>query len=223
MAAPSSESGEGRVAIVTGGSRPLGRATVRRLATLGYAVVISYLHDQRTAESTVTAVLDERGAAVAIRADVADELDVERLFGQTIETFGSVDAVVHAVRGRVTSGSLTEVTIDAFEEMCRTNVRGAFIVNRAAGRQVSDGGGIVNVFSSPGPSAVAAYGAYAATTAALDRLTRVLSVEVRERGVTVNGVALDVDEPRAPARVADVVTYLLSDTGHSITGHVINL
>jgi 3-oxoacyl-[acyl-carrier protein] reductase len=196
---------------------------VRRLATLGYAVVVSYLHDQRTAESTISAVLDERGTAVAIRADVADELDVDRLFAQTVETFGSVDAVVHAVRGRVIAGSLSEVTTDAFEEMCRTNVRGAFVVNRAAGRQVTDGGGIVNVFSSPGPSAVAAYGAYATTTAALDRLTRMLSVEVRERGVTVNGVALDVDEPRAPARVADIVTYLLSDAGRAITGHVLHL
>src|SRR5262245_44566989 len=101
MVIASRGAGEGRVAIVTGGSRGMGRETIQRLASLGYAVVVNYVHDQRTAESTVDAVLDGRGAAVAIRADVADLLDVERLFSQTIETFGAVDAIVHAVRGHV--------------------------------------------------------------------------------------------------------------------------
>ena len=84
---------DGRVVIVTGGSRGVGRETVQRLASLGYAVVVNYVHDQRTAEATVEAVLKARGAAVAIRADVADALDVERLFDQSAETFGVVDAV----------------------------------------------------------------------------------------------------------------------------------
>ena len=112
--------GESRVAIVTGGSRGMGRETIKRLASLGYAVVVNYVHDQRAAESTVEAVLEGRGTAVTIRADVADVLDVERLFAQTIETFGAVDAVVHAVRGHVAPSPLTEVAVDDFDEMCRT-------------------------------------------------------------------------------------------------------
>ena len=67
------------VAIVTGGSRGIGRATIDRLASCGYAVVVNYLHDQRAAEATVDAVLAVRRAAVAVRADAADDLDVERL------------------------------------------------------------------------------------------------------------------------------------------------
>ena len=64
----------------------------------GYAVVVDYLHDQRAAESTVELVLADNGVAVAVRADVADEVDVQRLFAETIDLFGGIDVVVHAVR-----------------------------------------------------------------------------------------------------------------------------
>jgi 3-oxoacyl-[acyl-carrier protein] reductase len=215
--------GKGRVAIVTGGSRGMGRATIQRLASLGYAVVVNYVHDQRTAEDTVDEVLDARGAAVAIRADVADALDVERLFEQTIETFGAVDAVVHAVRGHIAAAPLTEVAFDDFDEMCRTNIRAAFIVNRMAARQVSSGGAIVNLFGSVGATELPSYGGYATTTAAVDALTRVLASELRARDITVNGLSLGVEEACAPGRVADVVTYLVGHEGHGITGHVIRL
>jgi 3-oxoacyl-[acyl-carrier protein] reductase len=215
--------GKGRVAIVTGGSRGMGRETIQRLASLGYAVVVNYVHDQRTAESTVDAILEARGDAVAIRADVSDLLDVERLFGQTIETFGAVDAVVHAVRGHVAETPLTQVAFDDFDEMCRTIIRATFIVNRMAARQLRDGGAIVNLFSSVDTSALPSYGAYATTVAAVETLTRVLACELRERDITVNGVSLEVESTCTPSRVAEVVAYLLGDGGHSITGNVIRL
>ena len=212
-----------RVAIVTGGSRGMGRETVERLARLGYAVVVNYVHDQRTAESTVESVLEGRGAAVAIRADVTDVLDVDRLFTQTIETFGAVDAVVHAVRGHVAASSLTDLPLDDFDEMFRTSLRATFIVNRMAASLLSNGGAIVNLFSSVAASALPAYDGYAPTAAAVDTLTRVLALELVERDITVNGVSLEVDKPCAPSRVAEVVTYLLGNDGHGITGHVIHL
>jgi 3-oxoacyl-[acyl-carrier protein] reductase len=201
----------------------MGRETIQRLASLGYAVVVNYVHDQLTAESTVDAVLADRGAAVAIRADVSDALDVERLFDQTIETFGAVDAVVHAVRGHVAPARLTEVAFDDFDEMCATNIGATFNVNRMAARQLRTGGAIVNLFSSVAPPVLPAFGAYAATNAAVDALTRLLALELRERDITVNAVSLDVDKACAPGRVAEVVTYLLGDEGHGITGHVIHL
>ena len=209
--------------IVTGGSRGMGRETILRLAGRGYAVVVNYVHDQRTAESVVETVLDGRGAAVAIRADVADVLDVERLFAQTIETFGTVDAVVHAVRGHVAATPLTEIGLDDFDEMCRTNIRATFIVNRMAARQVNRGGAIVNLFSSVEPSVLPVYGGYAATAAAVEALTRVLALELRERDVTVNAVALAADKACEPSRVAEAVTHLLGETGHAVTGQVIRL
>ena len=138
----------GRVVIVTGGSRSVGRTAVQRLARLGYAVVVNYLHDQPAAAAIVDAVLEARGAAVAIRADVADELDVERLFAQTIEAFGAVGAVVHSVPGQVVATSVMAATVDDFDEMYKTNTRAMLLVNRCAAGQVREGGAIVNVFSS---------------------------------------------------------------------------
>jgi 3-oxoacyl-[acyl-carrier protein] reductase len=85
---------EDAVVIATGGSLSIGRAVARELASRGYAVVVVYLDDQNAAEATVEEVLAAGGTAVAVRADLTDELDVERLFAEAIAAFGGVDAVV---------------------------------------------------------------------------------------------------------------------------------
>lgn len=189
----------GRVAIVTGGSRGVGWATIHRLASLGYAVVVNYAHDQRTADSTVEAVLAQNGTAMAVRADVDDDGDVERLFAETVEAFGPIDAVVHAVRGRVDAAPVGEIALAEFDALLRTNVRAAFIVNQMAARQVRDGGAIVNLASSVPDSLLPAYGAYATTVAGADALTQMLALELRDRGVSVNRVSLEADSRRLPA------------------------
>jgi len=160
---------------------------------------------------------------MAVRADIDDELDVERLFTETIEAFAAIDAVVHAVRGRVTATSVAKTALAEFDALLRTNIRATFIVNRMAVREVRNGGAIVNPFSSVITTPRPAYGAYAATTAATDALTRVLALELRDRDITVNGVSLEADDGRPPGRVADIIAYLLSDAGHGITGQVIHL
>src|SRR6185312_2290360 len=153
------------VAIVTGGSRGIGRAGVGVLARRGYAVVVDYLHDPRSAESTVEAILAGNGVAVAVRADVADDLDVERLFAEAIEAFGAVDVVVHAVRGRAGATPVADVDLVEFEALCRINTRGSFLVNREAARRLRDGGSIVNLTSSTMHTAVPGSGVDAATSA----------------------------------------------------------
>jgi 3-oxoacyl-[acyl-carrier protein] reductase len=213
----------GRVAIVTGGSRGVGRTTIRLLAARGYAVVVNYLHDQRAAESTVEAILTDKGAAVAVRADVADDLDVQRLFAETIAAFGGIDVVVHAVGSPVATAPVAEVDLDVFDALVRISTRATFIVNREAARHLRNGGAIVNLTSPADSLALTAYGLYAATKAATDVLTRALALELRERGITVNAVCIEVDTPCAPNRVADVVAYLLSDHGHLLTGHVLGV
>jgi 3-oxoacyl-[acyl-carrier protein] reductase len=90
---------EEAVVIVTDGSRSIGREVVRRLAGHGYAIVVVYLDNQSAAEATVDEVLAVGGTAVAVRADLTDELDVERLFTETIAAFGGVDVVVHFTAG----------------------------------------------------------------------------------------------------------------------------
>jgi 3-oxoacyl-[acyl-carrier protein] reductase len=223
MSIPLDGSPAGRVAIVTGGSRGVGRAAIHLLAACGYAVVVNYLHDQRAAESTVEAILTDKGAAVAVRADVADDLDVQRLFAETIAAFGGIDAVVHAVGSPVTTAPVAEVDIDVFDALVRISTRATFIVNREAARHLRNGGAIVNLTSSADSLSLTAYGLYTATKAATGVLTRALAIELRERDITVNAVLLEVDTPCAPNRVADVVAYLLSDHGHHLTGHVLRV
>jgi 3-oxoacyl-[acyl-carrier protein] reductase len=213
----------GRVAIVTGGSRGVGQATTRRLAASGYAVVVNYLHDQRAAESAVEGILADNRDAVAVRADVADDLDVERLFAETTAAFGGVDVVVHAVGSRVTATPLAEAGLDEFDALVRLNMRATFIVNREAARHLRNGGAIVNLPSSAEGSPLPARGLYAPIKAATDVLTRALALELRERDITVNAVSLEVHRPCAPGRVADVVAYLLSDHGHHLTGQVLGV
>jgi 3-oxoacyl-[acyl-carrier protein] reductase len=213
----------GHVAIVTGGSRGVGRATIHRLATRGYAVVVNYLHDQLAAESTVEAILANNGNAVAVRADIADDLDVKRLFAETIAAFGGIDAVVHAAGSRITASPVTEVDLDEFDALVRINARATFVVDQEAARHLRNGGAIVNLSSSAEGSSLRTHGLYAATKATTDVLTRALALELRERNITVNAVSLEVHRPCAPNRVADVIAYLLSEHGHGLTGQVLRV
>jgi 3-oxoacyl-[acyl-carrier protein] reductase len=112
------------VAIVTGGSHGAGREIARMLADRGYAVVVVYLSDQAEAEAAVDEILSAGGTALVVRADVADDLDVERLFSETTIVFGGVDVVVHAAQ------------------------RGTAVVNGQAARRLRRGGAIVSVSRS---------------------------------------------------------------------------
>jgi len=211
---------ERRVAIVTGGSRGVGRATIQRLAARGYRVVVNYLHDRRGAESVVDLVLGASGDAVAVRADIGDELDIARLFAETIYAFGGVDVVVHTVGAPVTATAVADADVAEIDELCRINLRATLIVNRQAARDLRAGGVLVNLASAVSPPA---YGLYEATRAATDVLTRTLAAELRHRAITVAAVALEVGRPCDPDRVAEVVALLVSDRGRTLTGQVLRL
>jgi 3-oxoacyl-[acyl-carrier protein] reductase len=211
------------VAIVTGGSRGVGLAAIRLLAARGYAVVVNYLHDQRAAESTVEAVLAGNGDAVAVRADIADDLDVNRLFAETIAAFGGIDVVVHAAGSPVTAAPATTACLDEFDALVRINTRATFIVNREAARHLRNGGAIVNLASPADSSSLRTHGLYVVTKAPADVLTRALALELRDRDITVNAVSLEAGKPCAPDQVADVIAYLLSERGHGLTGHVLRV
>lgn len=134
---------DGRVVIVTGGSRGTGREVALALAGSGCAVVVNYAHNQAVADAVVEEVLGQNGTAIAIRANVADELDVARLFSETVEAFGAVDVVVHAV-GQLILGRVCDCDPDAVDVLTQTKVRGALLVRREAGRRLGGRGAIVN-------------------------------------------------------------------------------
>ena len=213
------DTGADRVVIVTGGSRGLGGVISRRLAGRGFAVVVGYSHDQRAAEGVVDDILDAGGTAMAIRGEVTDELDMERLFSETQEAFGRVDVVVNAFGGFAVEQ--TRPDLATFDSVLGTAGRGTFIVDRQAAQDLRDGGRIVNLagpLASPGSARCVAHAAGAATIAAI---TRTLAVELQDRRITVNAVVVGPGAAGDEDSVAALVTVLVGPAGGAVTGQVI--
>ncbi|WP_017600739.1 SDR family oxidoreductase [Nocardiopsis lucentensis] len=177
-----------RVAVVTGASRGIGRATATALAARGDAVVIGYANDTAEADAAVTEITGGGGRAIAVQADVADEHAVAGLFDEAERAFGGVDAVVHAA-ARMRLSTIVDLELAELDELHRTNIRGTFVINQQAARRVRSGGAIVNFSTSVVGLQFPTYGAYAASKGAVEALTLILARELRGRDVTVNSVA----------------------------------
>ncbi|MCO1655360.1 SDR family oxidoreductase [Pseudonocardia humida] len=177
-----------RVAIVTGGSRGIGAAVVRKLAQQGYDVVVNYAGNAEAAEKAVAAATGAGARTIAVAADVADETAVERLFDAAQDAFGGVDVVVHAA-GRMVLAPIAELDLSDLDALHRTNIRGTFVVAQQAARRVRAGGAIVTFSTSVVGLQLPTYGAYVASKAAVEGITMVLARELRGRDITVNAVA----------------------------------
>ncbi|MFE3137676.1 SDR family oxidoreductase [Streptomyces scopuliridis] len=177
-----------RVAIITGGSRGIGRESAERLAADGFAVVLNYAANNTEAEAAVAAITAAGGQAMAFRADVADETAIAALFDAAEDAYGGVDVVVHAA-GVMTLAPLADTDLDALDRMHRTNIRGTFVVDQQAARRLRAGGAIINFSSSVLALALPGYSAYAATKGAVEAITLILARELRGRDITVNAVA----------------------------------
>ncbi len=177
-----------RVAIVTGGSRGIGRAVAERLAADGQAVVIGYAGNHEAATAVVKTIDAAGGSAVAVQADVAEPDAVATLFDTAEQRYGGVDVVVNAA-GIMRLSPLATLDLADLDDMLRTNVRGAFVVSRQAARRVRAGGAIIHFSTSVTRLAVPAYAAYAAGKAAVEMISPILAKELRGRDVTVNTVA----------------------------------
>jgi 3-oxoacyl-[acyl-carrier protein] reductase len=177
-----------RVAIVTGGSGGIGRAVAQRLAADGMSVLVHYAGNPARAEAVVEAITGAGGTASAAQADVADEEQVEALFDTAEQRYGGVDVVVHTA-GVMLLAPLTELDLDDFDRMHRTNVRGTFVVGRQAARRLRRGGALINFSSSVVKIGLVGYTGYAATKGAVDAITLILARELRGRDITVNAVA----------------------------------
>jgi 3-oxoacyl-[acyl-carrier protein] reductase len=233
-----------RVAIVTGGSRGIGRECVERLAGDGYRVVVVYASRAADAEAAVEAARAAGTQAIAVQADVADEAAVERVFEISEREFGGVDVVVHAA-GRMDLAPLAELDLDVLDAMHRTNIRGTFVVGQQAVRRLRPGGSIVNFSSSVVGVAFPTYSGYAASKGAVEAMTLIMARELRGRDVTVNAVApgptatalfLDgkdeetiqklasqppLERLGTPEDIAAVVAFLASPEGHWVNGQVL--
>jgi 3-oxoacyl-[acyl-carrier protein] reductase len=177
-----------RVAIVTGGSRGIGRAAADRLAADGMAVVIVYAGNKVEADKAVEEIKAAGGQAIAAQADVADEVALSAAFDLAVETFGGVDVVVNSA-GIMPLGTVADMDLEVFDRIMRTNARGTFVVSQQASRRLRDGGAIINVSSSVVGLRFPQYGAYAMSKGGVEALTLILARELRGRDITVNAVA----------------------------------
>ena len=177
-----------RVAIVTGASGGIGRAVAERLAADGMSVVAHYSGNAAKAEEAVAAITAAGGEAIAVGGDVADENAMAALFAAATERFGGVDVVVHTA-GIMPLAPIAEMDLDTFDRIQRVNVRGTFVIDQLAARQVREGGAIINFSTSVTRLQMPNYGAYAASKGAVESLTLILARELRGRNITVNAVA----------------------------------
>lgn len=177
-----------RVAIVTGGSGGIGRASALRLAADGTAVVVHYRGNAARAEEVVRAITDAGGRALAVGGDVADEEQAAALFDTAERELGGVDVLVHTA-GIMPLAPIADLDLAVFDEVQRVNVRGTVVVDQLAARRLRAGGAIINVSTSITRLQPPGYGAYAASKGAVEALTLILARELRGRDITVNAVA----------------------------------
>jgi 3-oxoacyl-[acyl-carrier protein] reductase len=235
---------DGRVAVVTGGSRGIGRAIARDLAAAGARVAVCY----RQRETDAQALVDELGglpAALAMRCDVANEEDVKAFMAHVAEVLGPVDVLVNNA-GIARDGVLVFMDNARWNDVLATNLGGPFLCTRAVvrGMMVRRWGRIINVASASADAALPGQANYAASKAGLVGLTRALARELAPHGVLVNAVAPGLIETEMleglkpavrerllqgvalqragqPEEVARVVTFLASDAASYITGQTI--
>jgi 3-oxoacyl-[acyl-carrier protein] reductase len=177
-----------KVAIVTGASRGIGAAVAERLAADGFSVVINYSGDAKPAEALARKIEGKGGRALAAKADVGDATAVRGLFDAAESAFGGVDVLINNA-GIMMLSKIADTDDATYERQMNVNLKGTFNTLREAAKRLRDGGRIVNFSTSVVGIKLESYGVYAATKAAVETLTAILSKELRGRSITVNAIA----------------------------------
>jgi 3-oxoacyl-[acyl-carrier protein] reductase len=178
----------GKVAVVTGGSRGIGAAIARRLATDGASVAITYTKGADAAASVIKEIERAGGKAIAIQADAADADAVKAAIEKTVATFGRLDVLVNNA-GTAIPKTFEEATLEEMDRVIDINIRGVFVATQAALKHIRDGGRIITIGSAVGERVLTpGLVAYAATKGAVKIFTQGLAREVGSRGITVNNV-----------------------------------
>jgi 3-oxoacyl-[acyl-carrier protein] reductase len=235
---------DGKVAVVTGSSRGLGRAAAQRLAKLGASIVVNYQSNSEAAEAVVEHIRGKGGTAVAVQADISSPAEIEQLFDRAEKEFGGIDIVV-ANAGRHLVKPVADTLPEDFDTVFGLNARGTFFTLREAARRMRDGGRVIVLTAgSLAGSAMGGAVAAAGSKAAAAEFVRTLAVELGPRNITVNAIApgptatdnfhaMPPERQAAaasrslfgrvgePSDIAAVVGFLASDEGGWISGQTI--
>jgi 3-oxoacyl-[acyl-carrier protein] reductase len=232
-------------AIVTGGSRGIGRAIAERLAADGHNVAVNYKSNAGAANAVVNTIQRAGGKAAALQADVSESQEVYQLFEAADALYGKPDVVVHCA-GIARFASIASATDDDYKAVFDTNTKSTFATLREASNRVTRDGRIIVISSGAAVSTRPHSGLYAASKAASDQLVRIVAQELASRAITVNSVlpgptrtetnastvppdklaAIVAEIPLGrlgePGDVADIVAFLASEQSRWITGQTIH-
>ena len=179
---------EGKVALVTGGSRGIGAGIAKHLAAAGAKVAITYTKGADAAASVVKQIESAGGEAIAIQADAADAKAVQSAVQQAVKTLGKLDVLVNNA-GTAIPKKFEDATLEELDRVLNINVRGVLTATQAALKQMNDGGRIIMIGSCVGErNMTPGLAAYAATKGAVKMFTQGLAREVGDRRITVNNV-----------------------------------
>lgn len=244
---------EGRVLLVTGGSRGIGAGVCLAAASEGWRVAVNYASNRQAAEEVVRRISEAGGSAVAIVGDIGSEDGVQAIFAAVDAAFGRLDGLVNNAGIVGPPQRIDEISPERLERMFRVNVTGAIrctaeAVLRMSTRHGGKGGAIVNLSSAAAVlGAAGQYVDYAATKGAIDSFTIGLAREVAAEGIRVNAVrpgiidtdihasgglpdrasqmasSIPMQRPGSASEVADAILYLLSDKATYVTGAILNV
>lgn len=237
----------GKVALVTGASRGIGRAIAVKLASLGAKVVVNYRSNRAAAEQVVQQIQELGGEAIAVQADVSIYEEAQRLIQSALDHFGRLDILVNNA-GTTRDTLLARMSEEDWDVVINTNLKGAFNCTKAAQRAMIKQryGRIVNITSIAGLAGNPGQANYAAAKAGLVGFTKALAKELGSRNITVNAVApgyvptdltatlppelvakgiemTPLGRPGTPEDVANAVAFLVSDEASYITGQVLSV
>lgn len=236
----------GKVAIVTGASRGIGRQIALQLAQSGAKVVVNYSSNPEKADEVVKTIEQSGGEAAAIRANVGNVSEVEALFAAALEKYGRVDILVNNA-GIMEYKAIGDVTEEMFDRHFAINVKGTYFACQQAMKHMEKGGTIINLSTSVAGAMLPTYSVYAATKGAVEQLTRQLAKEFGPKDIIINCIAPGqvstelflngkseelIDSYRRmnafgrlgePEDIANAIELLVSDKARWITGQTIRV
>ena len=238
---------EGKVSLVTGASRGLGRAIAVKLSSMGAKVAINYLSRKDDADKVISSIVDQGGEAILVPADVRDSNSVKAMVRQITDKWNKIDILVNNA-GITMDSLILRMSDEAWDSVINTNLRGAYLCTKFALRSMANQGWgrIVSIASVAGVVGNAGQSNYAASKGGLIAFTKSLARELGARNITVNAVApgfittamTDQLSPElkksilarvplqrfgVPKDVVEVVAFLASDRAGYITGQIINV